>query len=149
MPYQHLHPWRAIRPWERHSLVLTVAGLMYMAIGGSFFNTEVTPSNKKALSVALHWWGMEVWGVIFILAGVLAIISSRWPPISATWGYGVLTGLSSGWAAFYGVGVFFGFSPVSNLRGALVWGLLGFAWWVISGLSNPPLKIDPTKSKTV
>jgi len=148
MPYSHLHPWKAFRPWERHSLVLFVAGLVYTSIGLSFFTTEITKANEKALKVALTWWDMDVWGVIFVLAGWLAMISSRWPPISSTWGYTVLTGLSATWASFYGIGVIFDLSPVSNLRGAFIWGLLAFMWWGISGLANPP-RVEPIKSTTV
>jgi hypothetical protein len=72
-----------------------------------------------------------------MIAGALAILSSRWPPISKTWGYMVLTGLSAGWAAFFALSVICGPSPVANLSNTLSWGLIAFLWWAISGLLNP------------
>lgn len=132
-----LHPWRDLRPWKRHSLVLMVAGLVFVLIGFSYIFAEPTPARMQALSIAVAWMPLKYWGYVFMLAGVLAIISSRWPPISKTWGYMVLTGLSAGWGAFYAMGVIFDHSPVANLSGTLSWGLIGFLWWAISGLLNP------------
>lgn len=132
-----LHPWRGIRPFKRHGLVLLVAGVVYILIGGSYIFTEVTPTRRVALQIAIDWFPMPVWGVIFGVAGGLAIISSRWPPVSETWGYTVLTGLSAGWGAFYAVAIIFSDSPHANFSGALIWGFMGFMWWAVSGLVNP------------
>lgn len=131
------HPFFGLRPWRRHSLVLLVAGLVYIAIGISFITTEPTPARQVALALAFFWAPIEFWGGVFIFAGMMAIISSRWPPISKTWGYMVLTGLSAGWAAFYLMGIFFYHSPKQNISGTLSWGLIAFLWWAISGLRNP------------
>lgn len=132
-----IHPFRGVRPFKRHSLVLIVAGLVYIAIGWTYISQPRTPGQKIALQIALDWWPMTFWGLIFVASGIMAIISSRWPPISETWGYTVLTGLSAGWATFYLTGVWFGTSPDSNLSGFFSWGLIGFLWWAISGLRNP------------
>lgn len=133
------HPWRGIRPWKRHSLVLLVTGLVYILIGVAYGFSPATPQRKEALKFALIWTdgSFFIWGMVWILAGVLAIVSARWPPVSETWGYTVLTGLAAGWSAFYCVGVIFGDSPVSNLTQTLIFGLLAFLWWAISGLTNP------------
>lgn len=136
-PNHFPHPWVGIRPFKRHSLVLLVAGVVYILLGGSYIFTDMSPSREHALTVALDWFPMTAWGVIFGFAGLLAIISSRWPPISETWGYTVLTGLSAGWGAFYAMGVIFRDSPTANLSGALIWGFMGFMWWAVSGLINP------------
>lgn len=129
--------WKGIRPFKRHSLVLMVAGLVYILIGISYISTKPTHSRYVALKVALDWMSIDKWGYVFIIAGALAIISSRWPPISETWGYTVLTGLSTGWGSFYLVTVLFEHSPAQNLSGFLTWGIIGFMWWAISGLTNP------------
>ena len=134
---KNLHPWLDIRPWRRHGLVLSVAGLIYIAIGVSYFVTEMTPSRTRALVVALEFLSIRHWGVIFILAGALAIISSRWPPISRTWGYMVLCGLSAGWSAVYFTGFALIGAPSTNLSSFGTWGLIAFLWWAISGLLNP------------
>lgn len=132
-----LHPWRDIRPWKKHSLALLVAGMVYITVGSSFFFGTLTPENKLGLHLALQWFDIQVWGVIFVLAGILAIVSSRWPPVSETWGYTVLTSLSVGWAMTYLTGILFFDAPMNMLRGVVTWGLLGFLWWIISGLRNP------------
>lgn len=134
---QPTHPWRGIRPWKRHSLVLLVAGAVYVFVGLSYIAAEERRSREIALQIALSWWSLETWGFVFMGAGLLAIISSRWPPVSETWGYFVLTGLSAGWSAFYLTGMIFADSPSSNISAFLTWGLIAFLWWAISGLVNP------------
>lgn len=131
------HPWKGIRPWERHSLVLLVAGLMYILIGVSYITVPLTDGRAETLHVALDWWNIEVWGGIFIFAGLLAVVSSRWPPVSETWGYTVLTGLSTGWGMFYLMADILDYASAAAFSGFLVWSLLGFMWWAISGLTNP------------
>lgn len=126
-----------LRPWKRHGLVLLVAGLVFVGIGTSYILAEPTPARAKALYLALMWLPVETWGGIFMFAGFLSIISSRWPPVSKTWGYMVLTGLSAGWATFYLVDILFFDSPWTNISGTLSWGLVAFMWWAISGLRNP------------
>lgn len=129
--------WRGIRSFERHSLVLSVAGAVYVLIGVSLILSDPTPSRIASLRYALRLLDFSQWGVVFIFAGLLSILSSRWPPISETWGYQALTGLSAGWACFYLTGVVFGDAPTQSLSGFLSWGLIGFMWWAVSGLVNP------------
>lgn len=126
-----------VRPWVRHSLVLMVAGLAYLCRGILYLTAEPTPGQNESLTVALDKAPMWVWGLAFCAAGAMSIISSRWPPVAEKWGYMVLTGLSSGWAATYLTGVIFEHTPASNLGGALIWALLAFMWWAVSGLVNP------------
>jgi hypothetical protein len=135
--YPELHPWMGLRPWKRHGLVLMVAGLIFISIGFVYVISETTPARAQALWLAFKWMPQHAWGVVWMLAGILAIVSSRWPPVSKTWGYMVLTGLSAGWSAFYALSVIFGPSPATNLTNTLSWGLIAFLWWAISGLLNP------------
>jgi hypothetical protein len=108
-----------------------------MLTGATYILASPTPARKVALSVALRWFPLEYWGMIFTLVGLLTILSSRWPRLSDSWGYALLTGLSLGWAATYAAGVIFENSPVGNLTGTVQWGLLGFLWWAIPGLVTP------------
>lgn len=130
-------PWWSLRPWREHSLVLLVAGVVYMIIGISMFTSVATGNRTVALQFALAWWGWHVWGAIWIAAGLLAVVSTRWPRISESWGYAVLTGLSTGWAAMYLAGMWPGNAPPSNWAGFFSWGLTAFLWWAISRLTNP------------
>lgn len=129
--------WGALRPWRRHSLVLLVAGLVYMGIGYSYLFAPKTESRSKALYYAEWWFPLHIWGIVWLVIGVMALISSRWPPASETWGYMALTGQASAWSAFYLFGVIFHDSPSLNLSGFGVWALVAFLWWAISGLVNP------------
>ena len=131
------HPWRGVRKFERHSLVLAVAGTIYILIGISYLVSDPTPQRVAALHYALYVLPYNQWGWVFIVVGVLACVSSRWPPVSDTWGYQALTGQSVAWSAFYLFGVIFYDSSSSNYSAALLWGMLGFMWWAISGLVNP------------
>lgn len=128
--------YRNLRPWKRHSLVLAVAGTVYVLVGISYMVSDPTPSRQSSLQLAISWMPLPAWGGVWILVGLLAILSSRWPPASETWGYTTMTGLAAGWSAFYLVGIALG-APMQGISGVLVWGLVAFMWWAISGLVNP------------
>lgn len=126
-----------LRPWKRHSLILTVAGVIYILVGVAYTLAEWNNDRATALKIVLRIAPLDFWGGVFIFVGVLSIISSRWPPFTETWGYMVLAGLSMGWGSAYLFGVLLADSHWTNISGAFVWGLFGFLWWAISGLANP------------
>jgi hypothetical protein len=126
-----------LRPFKRHSLVLMVAGVVYVVNGLSYMLTTPTPARLEALTVSLKWFPLDVWGGVWVAVGLLAVISSRWPPVFESWGYMVLTGLAAGWSATYLMGIVFYHTHMTNLSGVLTWGLLAFLWWAVSGLLNP------------
>jgi len=135
----HLRPNRetfALRAWQRHSLVLAVAGTVYVLIGISYLLSPDDDPRRVALQLALTWAPLSVWGCAWVIVGLLAILSSRWPPASETWGYTTMTGLSTAWAGFYAAGIILG-APAQGMSGVLAWGLVAFMWWAISGLVNP------------
>ena len=111
--------------------------MVYIAIGISYLVSDPTESRVQALYYATKVMPYNNWGWVFVAAGLLSIISSRWPPVSETWGYFVLTGQGAAWTSFYLAGVVFHGTPYSNLSAALSWGLIAFLWWAISGLINP------------
>jgi hypothetical protein len=126
-----------LRPWKRHSLILTVGGFLYVLIGFLYVRSPPSPGRELALKIVLQVAPIQVWGCVFIVSGILSMLSSRWPPFSEKWGYMVLTGMSSGWSATYLMGVLFFGSPTVGFSQALVWAILAFMWWAISGLLNP------------
>lgn len=129
------HVW-GLRPWTRHSLVLAVAGCAYIAIGFTYMLAEPAPSRESALQVALNIMDLQAWGLAWILIGCSAVLSSRWPPASETWGYAAMSGLAAWWACCYFGGVLFGAENQST-SGGLVWALVSFLWWSVAGLMNP------------
>lgn len=132
-----LHPWRGVRPWNRHSFVLIVSGFAYVGVGLTYLLANPTQARAFALELAFYIAPIEFWAGLFIFSGILTVISSKWPPISETWGYSILAAISSAWASFYILSIFLLDSPASNLSAGLVWGLIAFMWWGISGLRNP------------
>lgn len=134
---EEIKKWKALKPWRRHSLVLIVAGMAYVFIGLSYIYAEPSPTRTVALQYALNWFSLGGWGVWFAITGVITMVSSRWPPVSRTWGYTMLTGISCAWGLFYLAGIVFGDSPFTNISGAIVWSVFGFLWWAISGLVDP------------
>jgi hypothetical protein len=126
-----------LRPWTRHSIILMVAGMMYIAFGLSLIKTRLTFARAEGISIALHWFPINVWGMIWIWVGIMAIVSARWPPALEKWGYMALTGFTAGWAAIYLFSILLEDSPWANLSFVFVWGLVAFIWWGVSGLLNP------------
>lgn len=125
-----------LRSWKRHSTILLVAGVLYTLIGLSFIIGQPNQTRDSALVVILAIAPMSFWGWVFIASGIGVIISSRWPPFSEIWGYMLLAGLSAGWATTYLTGFLF-YHARTSLSGVILWGLLAFMWWGISGLLNP------------
>lgn len=130
--------WFTFRPWRRHSLVLMVGGCIYILIGISLLGIdELSARQATAWTIGLKLMGIEQFALLHVLAGLLACVSSTWPDFSDKWGYSVLTGLASGWSAVYILGFLMADAPVGNIYAGLVWGLMAFLWWAISGLTNP------------
>ncbi len=129
--------WRGVRPWGRHSLVLVVGGLFYVGTGIADIFTELPPLREEALVVALHFVSIDIWGIIFILVGLMSILSAKWPIFAPSWGYIAMTGLAAAWGSSYLMGVLFYGAELVFLTTASSWGLVAFSWWAISGLVNP------------
>lgn len=127
----------ALRPWERHSLVLAVLGAVYVLIGWTHILAPATPSREASLFLAERLMPLTAWGIVWIFVGCLGIVSSRWPPASETWGYTTMSALAALWGSFYLLGVILLDAPGQSFSGALGWYMVAFLWWAISGLHNP------------
>lgn len=127
-----------LRPFQRHSMVLTVGGLIYILYGlVILFTWSPVGPRVEALRAGVNILPLEVWGSIWVVVGGLSILSARWPAYLDTWGYAVLTGFSAGWAAVYAAGLFFESNSMAEAGGGVVWALVSFLWWAIAGLVNP------------
>lgn len=133
--------WWGLRPWKRHSTALLVVGIIYIFIGYQYIVSPFTNGREVALRVILQFAPIDFWGGLFIFAGLLAIVSTRWPPIAETWGYVVVTGLSTAWAATYLTGIWFFQSPAQNYSQVFLWGVLSFMWMVFAGFPNPEREV--------
>lgn len=126
-----------LRPWTRHSTVLLVAGAFYFILGLLYILGRNAVEAKSAAYLFSKWFDLNWLGSVWMFVGTLTIISTVWPPISKTWGYSIMTGLSAAWASFYAVDIVFMDGPVWQINGALMWGFIAFMWWAISGLVDP------------
>lgn len=143
-PWRVLKNWLTFRPWQRHSLVLMVGGNLYLIFGIALIvmSEELTIRQELHLISVIEVFTITIWGIIFIMAGLLASLSAKWPKFSDSWGYALLTGISSAWSAIYFLGWFFEDVPsrLSLLLG-FAWGMIAFLWWAISGLTNPDRRL--------
>lgn len=129
--------FRGLRPWQRHSQVVAGAGFVYFAYGVALMSIPASDSRARGLALGISWMPLWAWGYVWIAVGVLALVSTRWPPASETWGYSALAGLAALWSLFYALSMIFLNTPLSGIAGTLVWGLVAYLWWGISGLRNP------------
>ncbi len=126
-----------LRPWKRHSLILMVAGILYMLVGVTYITDGPTRGREISLALLVQYAPIQFWGLVFLCCGALSVVSARWPPFTETWGYMVLTGLSTLWSLTYLAGMLFFKSPATYITQSFLWGMLAFMWWAISGLLNP------------
>ena len=131
------YDWRHLRPWQRHSFVLAVAGAVYLLVGLAYVLIPIPADRLEGLRVLLNIAPIQAWGVCWASVGILALASTRWPPASKTWGYTLMTTMASLWGSAYLVGVLLLHAPFTGLISALVWALFGFIWWAVAGLANP------------
>lgn len=140
--------WRRLRPWRRHSLVVGMGGLVYVASGLVQILVPLREDRASTLVLPLRLAPIDAWGGLWLLVGALALLSTRWPPWSEVWGYTALTYLAALWSAFYALGWAFYDAPATALSGVLVWLLVGVLWWGISGLVNPEEVVAPDTLKS-
>jgi hypothetical protein len=116
----------------RRGLVLILFGIIYGLIGASYTAGNLSPTAHANLALALRLAPIYLWGVAWILAGVMALVASHWPPGRDWWGYGVLSGLAIAWCAFSVLGrVIYG-APYA-LTAALLYGCLAAVLLIIAG----------------
>lgn len=131
------YSWWELRPFREHSQVLLMVGLVYIAFGTILITQKPTPDRVASLALALVVMPLWAWGIAWVLAGILGVLSSRWPPASETWGYTAMSAMAWCWCGLYGMGVALGVAPGSAVSGALIWLMVGFLWTRISKLVNP------------
>ncbi|UVK59317.1 membrane protein [Gordonia phage Pherobrine] len=130
-------PWYYFKPWTRHGLILTTAGLVYIAMGIMFMAQPPSDTREENLKLALNILPYKGWAVVFIIVGCVTFVSARWPAAPKSLGYSVLTGLSAAWSGFHILGGSIADNAVYIASG-FSWALVAFMWWAVSGLVAPP-----------
>lgn len=125
--------WNTFKPWDRHGLILMVAGIINVLIGAAFVSSPT--ARLGDISINIFPGNTVYYG--FIIAGAIAVMSARWPSKPRTLGYTALTGWTSSTGCVY---IWGGFEEqnASFLATGLIWILMAFLWWAISGLISPP-----------
>jgi hypothetical protein len=116
----------------RRGLVLILFGIIYGLIGLSYTAGALSPTAAQNLHLALQLLPIHTWGVLWLVAGGLALVASHWPPGRDWWGYAVLSGLSTTWCVVSLLGRLLYGAPY-GLSGALVYGCLSAALLIIAG----------------
>lgn len=124
----------SFKPWSKHSGILVVAGIVYIVIGIRYYYLDPSENLEMTLYYAINLMPIDGWGIGFIVVGAIAVLSSRWPNVPASWGYVLLTGLSAAWSSFFFAGAMLTEARVSYFSTAAMWALLAYLWWAISGL---------------
>jgi ABC-type transport system involved in multi-copper enzyme maturation permease subunit len=124
----------------RRGAVLVLLGAIYTLIGIGYITTPLTEAAADQLHFALTIASSYVWGYLFLITGIVAVISSRWPPGKTTWGYGFLAATSLWWAGQYFIGMVIVHAR-GSYRGVLSWLALSVMILIISGWEEyePPL----------
>lgn len=124
-----------LRPWQRHSQVLAVAGAVYITYGFVALLVSPGPNSTNASRGLADYFPEPFWGVVWVGVGLLALVSTRWPASSKTWGYAALAALAGWWSMCYLTAPLVGGDLVPG--GVVVWALVAYLWWAVSGLVNP------------
>jgi uncharacterized membrane protein len=123
--------------------VLVLLGFIFILTGFGFVkHPELNPAAKAQLHTALQIAPIQFWGVMFIISGLVAMISSRWPPGQSVWGYGTLAIVSIWWTSMYVTGWLY-LGVTGAYRGALSWATTSLIILIISGWEEykPPLDL--------
>ncbi|QPL14681.1 membrane protein [Gordonia phage Schwartz33] len=129
--------WYHVKPWSRHGLILTTAGITYVAMGVMYASQPATELRSENLKLALEIMPYFWWGIGFVVVGGITIISARWPYAPKSLGYSVLTGWSTAWAGFHIFGGL-GTGNTAYVASGFSWAMVAFMWWAVSGLISPP-----------
>lgn len=131
--------WLALRPWNRHSLVLAILGTLYLLLGTLWLTTPPTPSRRVQLAALLHIsdGSMTPWALLWMVTGTAALLSTRWPQKWSEWGYVALGMLAALWSAISLASLPAGAPPSVALGGTLVYAVFAVLIWAISGLTAP------------
>lgn len=122
--------WGTLRPWTQREVIPVLLGLIWVTIGTSYCLDPLSMKATHALVMPLSLMPIQGWGSAFVFVGILAIVSSRWPPHQDTWGYVVLAASSAWWACSYLVG--FIFTGGNGWTGFAVWFVLCALIWSVN-----------------
>lgn len=136
--------WRQLRPWRVHSQVVSVAGACWIVIGVLWATSALTPDIRRSLAFPIELLdfvpglnpGYAI-GAGWVLSGLAAVLSARWPAWDETWGYQALAAWAVIWGMFYFTSWAFWGAPARGLRQTIIFGLFAFFVWSISRLVNP------------
>jgi len=141
---QEIRKRPVFKPWDRHGLILTTVGVSYILISIVLLLSDQSTSGLSNVKDILAVAPYPYWCGALIVVGCASILSAILNSIPRTLGYVVLTGWSTFWAGVHIIGGLSYPMDLSYVSLGMIWALMAFLWWAISGLLSPPKeKEDP------
>ncbi len=112
------------RPWPGtlRGLILWQFGWAFIILGGiNYLATTIPEPNRTYLSFALDFAPARLYGWIFIVAGVLAIVSAYCHFDRDRWGYLLTSVLAGSWATVYVCGWLFYDASPRSIGAGVIW----------------------------
>lgn len=131
--------WLALRPWNRHSLILSILGVLYLGAGVIWLVNEVTTTRAAQMALPLTWTGGAWWplSMAWILVGSATLLSTRWPPFYSRWGYVATGGLASFWGLCAATSAVAYGNWSAGLSGVFIYAIITILIWGIAGMVAP------------
>ncbi len=131
-----------IRHWRfgRRSAFLAMFGVIYIMLGFSYTGSRPTPDLRQTLRVATHLLPLWVYGILWMVAGVLAVGSAVLYPRGKV-GFAALTFIAAIWSFWYLV-AWIAHDTTRGPVSFIIYGAFAAATIVVSGLVDPD-DIDP------
>ena len=137
---------RPRHPLGRRGACLLTLGTIYVLLGvGRVLTTDLGPSSRRAMGLALDLLPLPAWGALLIVAGLVACVTARWPAGRNGWGFLALSVTAAWWLCVYAAGALV-YGSASAWPAALIWLLLVVLVQIIAGW--PEAASDPDKQSS-
>ncbi len=121
----------------RRGAFLAIFGVIYAAIGSSYLSPPPSSTVRQTLAWVPFPHALQLVGVAFIVAGIVAGVSAFHTLPSDRVGFEVLSGVTFAWAALEVLSWGLGYAGRGWVSG-LIFGLLAVTILTVSGMPNPP-----------
>jgi hypothetical protein len=119
----------------RRGAILLCYGAVWALYG--YAQIASPPPDQRGLQPLLQLWSLDVWGGLWVAAGLLAMVSA-WLPTGRDWmAFPALQLVVLPWMGCYLATWLMGQYPRGWIAAA-VWGLISVPVWVVAGWPEPP-----------
>lgn len=129
-----------MRRLGRRGAYLLLSAFIYLGHGIAFLLAPTTPAARTSLAFALALAPLKVWGIFWLVAGVIAAVSAfRRGPRSDRWGFYALIVMATCWASIYLAAAVLGSGTrfANGAIAAMLYGSLAGVILIVSGWPEP------------